>query len=218
MQNNIPTVFVADDEESVRHSLTWLLQSISVNVQAYPSAQVFLDTGVSCSYGCLITDVRMPGMSGLQFQDALIEKDFGLPIIFLSAYGDAQMGAQAIKKGAIDFLQKPYRNQDLVDAVNAALQVSKDRLDKQDEKSDAADCFQTLSQRERGVLDLVVAGKSSKVIAQALGISPKTVEAHRARIMSKLGVRSSADLIHLSLRHNSNSHCRQCKWHSVSEK
>lgn len=218
MQNIIPTVFVADDEESVRHSLTWLLQSISVNVQTYPSAQIFLDAGVSCRHGCLISDVRMPGMSGLQLQDALIEKDFGLPIIFLSAYGDAQMGAQAIKKGAIDFLQKPYRNQDLVDAVNTALQMSKDRMDKQDKQSGSTDYFETLSQRELGVLDLVVAGKSSKVIAQMLGISHKTVEAHRARIMSKLGVRSSADLIHLSLRHNSNSHCRQCKWHSVSEK
>jgi two-component system response regulator TtrR len=142
----------------------------------------------------------MPSMSGLQLQNVLIEKNFRLPTILQSAYGDAQMGAQATKRGAIDFLQKPYRNQDLVDAVNAALRSSKDLMDKQAEKSKHRDCFESLSQREREILNMVVAGDSSKVIARMLGISHKTVEAHRARIMNKLGVKSTIDLIHSIVR------------------
>lgn len=210
---NAPTVFVVDDEKSVRDSLTWLLNSISLNVQAYESAKDFLAADVSCSYGCVILDVRMQNVSGLQLQQALYERDFKLPIIFLSAYGDAQMGAQAVKKGAFDFLQKPYRNQDLLDAVNAALALSKEASGKQNEKQKHSDLLATLSQREMEILDKVVCGHSSKEIARLLGISHKTVEAHRGRIMSKLGLKSSGDLIHFAMR--SNSHCRDCEWLSV---
>lgn len=208
-----PTVFVVDDEESVRHSLTWLLNSISLKVQSYDSAAAFLAADISCAYGCLILDVRMQTTSGLQLQEALCAKGFALPIIFLSAYGDAQMGAQAIKKGAIDFLQKPYRNQDLLDAVNAALRLSKEAMGKQNEKLKYLDCLGSLSQREKEILDLVVGGNSSKEIARILGISHKTVEAHRGRLMSKLGVKSSGDLMHLSMLNS--SHCRDCKWLSL---
>ncbi|WP_018992961.1 response regulator transcription factor [Aromatoleum toluclasticum] len=207
-----PTVFVVDDEESVRHSLKWLLGSIALDVKMYESPQAFLDTDFSCDYGCLILDVRMQALSGLQLQEVLCERAFKLPIIFLSAYGDAQMGAQAIKKGAIDFLQKPYRNQDLLDAVNAALTQSKETLSKQSEQHKYRNCFESLSLREKEIFDLVVEGNSSKEIARILGISPKTVEAHRGRLMSKLGVRSSGELIQLSML--TNSHCVECKWAS----
>lgn len=207
-----PTVFVVDDEESVRHSLSWLLGSISLDVKMYDSAQAFLDAAVECSYGCLILDVRMQALSGLQLQEALCERGFNLPIIFLSAYGDAQMGAQAVKRGAVDFLQKPYRNQDLLDAVNAALTQSKETAGKQSERLKHRDCLESLSLREKEIFDLVVEGNSSKEIARILGISPKTVEAHRGRLMSKLGVRSSGELIQLSML--TNTHCLECKWAS----
>lgn len=208
-----PTVFVVDDEESVRHSLTWLLNSISLKVQSYASAKAFLEADISCSYGCLILDVRMQNISGLQLQETLCQTGIRLPIIFLSAYGDAQMGAQAVKKGAIDFLQKPYRNQDLLDAVSAALELSKEAMGKQNEKFKYLDCLDSLSQREKEILDLVVAGNSSKEVARILGISHKTVEAHRSRLMSKLGVKSLGDLIHLAMLNK--SHCRDCKWLSL---
>lgn len=207
-----PTVFVVDDEESVRHSLNWLLSSVALDVKMFDSAQAFLSADISCSYGCLILDVRMQALSGLQLQEALCARGFSLPIIFLSAYGDAQMGAQAVKKGAIDFLQKPYRNQDLLDAVNAALKLSKDAMGQQSEKLKYRDCLESLSQREKEILDLVVEGNSSKEIARVLEISHKTVEAHRGRIMSKLGVKSSGELIQRAML--TSSHCRDCRWFS----
>lgn len=210
VENLSPAVFVVDDEESVRHSLKWLFGSVALDVKMYDSPQAFLDADISCSYGCLILDVRMQSLSGLQLQEALCERGFNLPIIFLSAYGDAQMGAQAIKRGAIDFLQKPYRNQDLLDAVNAALIESKEARGKQSERHKYRDCLESLSLREKEIFDLVVEGNSSKEIARILGISPKTVEAHRGRLMSKLGVRSSGELIQLSML--TNSHCLECKW------
>lgn len=208
-----PTIFVIDDEKSVRDSVKWLFNSVSIQVKTFDRAQEFLDHDVNTQYGCLITDVRMPDVSGFQLQDILCEKRFHLPVIFLSAYGDAQMGAQAIKKGAIDFLQKPYRNQDLLDAANIALRISKENLDKQLEQRKYFDWLDGLSQREKETLDLVVAGRSSKEIARVLGISYKTVEAHRARVMRKLGARSSSDLVHLAIMNN--RHCRGCQWLSL---
>ncbi|MBI5920523.1 MAG: response regulator transcription factor [Betaproteobacteria bacterium] len=207
---NAPRVFVIDDEESVRHSLTWLLNSISLKVEEFSSAQQFLDANISCEYGCLIVDVRMPNMSGLQLQKELLERGFQLPLIFLSAYGDGHMGAQAIKNGAIDFLQKPYQNQDLLDAVNAALKLSKGQMESKNKKLDYFDKFDSLSQREKEILSLVVDGKTSKEIAQTLKISPKTVEAHRASFLRKLGAKSASSVVHLAV--HSNSHCRDCEW------
>lgn len=208
-----PTIFVIDDERSVRDSIKWLFNSISINVRVFETAQEFLDSNIDYKYGCLILDVRMQNMSGLQLQSTLYDMKFPLPLVFLSAYGDAQMGAQAIKKGAIDFLQKPYRNQDLLDAVNIALRQSKEALDAQVERDKYLHWLDSLSQREKETLELVVAGKSSKEIARSLGISYKTVEAHRARVMKKLGARTSSDLVHLSLMNN--SHCRDCRWVSL---
>ncbi len=208
-----PTIFVIDDERSVRESIKWLFNSISMNVKLFESPQEFLDADLEFRHGCLILDVRMQNMSGLQLQNILYEQNFPLPLIFLSAYGDAQMGAQAVKKGAIDFLQKPYRNQDLLDTVNTALRLSKEVLDKEMERDKYIGWLDSLSLREKGVLEQVVAGKSSKEIARNLGISYKTVEAHRARVMKKLGARSASDLVHLALMNN--SHCRGCRWLSL---
>lgn len=205
-----PRVFVVDDEQSVRDSLKWLFNSISLNVETYDSAQAFLDADIGQQYGCVVLDVRMQNMSGLQLQSVLLERKFPLPVIFLSAYGDAQMGAQAIKNGAIEFLQKPYRNQDLVDAVNSALLLSKERIEAKTKKQKYVSCLENLSLREKEILELVVAGQSSKEIARTLSISPKTVEAHRARLISKLGTKSAKDMMHLAMLNN--DHCQECKW------
>lgn len=210
MDHCVPTVYVVDDEESVRDSLKWLFNSISLRVETFDSAQSFLNANISSSYGCLILDVRMPDMGGLQLQSMLCDRKFMLPIIFLSAYADAQMGAQAIKSGASDFLQKPYRNQALIDAVNAALRLSRELLDKKSENVKYLLLLNSLSHREREVLSLVVAGKVNKVIARMLGISHKTVEAHRARVISKLGVKSISELMSFAMLNN--TRCRDCKW------
>lgn len=200
-----PRVFVIDDEESVRHSLSWLLSSISLKVEEFSSAQEFLDANISCSNGCIIVDVRMPNMSGLQLQKILLEKNLSLPIIFLSAYGDGHMGAQAIKNGAVDFLQKPYQNQELLDAVNAALRMCKEQM----ERCSRFDKFYSLSIREREILGLVAEGKTSKQIAQSLQISPKTVEAHRASLLKKLGAKSTSSVVHFAWL-ATNRRCREC--------
>jgi two-component system response regulator TtrR len=210
MQSIAPHVFVVDDEQTVRDSLKWLFNSMSLKVETYDSAQAFLDADVTHTYGCAVIDVRMPHMSGLKLQSLLSEKNFSLPVIFLSAYGDAQMGAQAVKRGAIDFLQKPYRNQDLVDSVNSALSLSRERMQKKNETQRHTSSLEGLSQREKDVLEFVGSGKSSKEIARILEISPKTVDAHRARLMSKLGVKSASNLMHFAMLNT--QHCRECKW------
>ena len=206
----VPTVFVVDDEKSVLDSIKWLFNSIAIRVKTFESAEHFLDHELDTRHGCVITDVRMQNVSGLELQNILSARRFRLPLIFLSAYGDAQMGAQAIKRGAIDFLQKPYRSQDLLDAVNAALRSSKEALEKENERTKHLSWLDGLSQREKETFDLMVAGKSSKAIARVLGISFKTVEAHRARVMRKLGARSSGELLQLAIM--SNIHCRECQW------
>jgi len=211
--STIPTIYAVDDDKSVRDSIKWLFNSIALPVKTFETAQEFLDTNLKAKHGCLILDVRMPNMSGLQLQSTLYDLKFSLPLIFLSGYGDAQMGAQAIKKGAIDFLQKPYRNQDLLDAVNMALRINKEAMDAQSERDKYLNWLDSLSLREKETLELVVVGQSSKEIARTLGISYKTVEAHRARVMKKLGVRTSSDLVHLSIMNN--THCRGCRWLSL---
>jgi two-component system response regulator TtrR len=210
MRNATPRVFVVDDEKSVRESLKWLFDSVSLEVETFDSAQAFLDADVTHDYGCLVLDVRMQNLSGLQLQAILCDKEFPLPVIFLSAYGDAQMGAQAVKRGAIDFLQKPYRNQDLLDAVNQALQMSAERLDKKTLNTKHTEALEKLSVRENEILELLGSGMSSKEIARNLGISPKTVDVHRAHLMSKLGIKSSKDLIPFAILNS--GYCRKCKW------
>jgi len=204
-----PRLLVVDDEQSVRDSISWLFNSVGIEVLTFGSAQAFLDANVQCAHGCLISDVRMQNISGLQLLDMLRDSNFTLPFIFLSAYGDAQLGAQAIKKGAIDFLQKPYRSQDLLDSVNDALRRSKEALRQRAERVKASSWLEGLSQREKETLDLVVSGKSSKEIARVLGISYKTVEAHRARILKKTGVRTSGDLVRLAALENTG--CDSCR-------
>jgi FixJ family two-component response regulator len=190
-----PTVFVVDDEAAVRSSLRWLLESIKLKVEAFDSAENFLSSMTADRPGCIVLDVRMPGMSGPELMDVLVERHVTTPIIFLSAHGDVPLAVRTIKGGAVDFLQKPYNNQQFLERVRQALELDAKNRERRKVHGDTASRIEALSAREREILDLVVEGSSNKVIGRALGISYKTVEAHRARLMRKMGVSSFAELM-----------------------
>lgn len=188
-------VHIVDDDESVRDGLKFLLESIGVNIREYARAEEFLTSYESNPPECMLLDVRMPGMSGIELQKQLNGKSIDLPIIILTGHGDIQMAVQAMKKGAIDFIQKPYDQEVLIDLVRNALKKSSEDMRRLLEEEEREDRLAHLTTRERQVLDLVVVGETNKAIASKLDISPKTVETHRARIMEKLSARSLADLI-----------------------
>lgn len=194
-----PTVFVVDDESSVRSSLQWLLESIRLRVETFESAEAFLAKLQGDRAGCLVLDVRMPGMSGPELMDRLKELHVSMPIIFLSAHGDVPLAVRTMKGGALDFLQKPYNNQQFLERVRQALDLDAKSRTQRRQQCDTATRIDGLSGREREILDLVVEGQSNKVIGRALGISYKTVEAHRARLMRKMGVASFAELMQVVL-------------------
>lgn len=194
-----PVVFVVDDESSVRSSLQWLLESIRLKVEAFDSAESFLERVDSDHPGCIVIDVRMPGMSGPELMDRLGELGVRMPIIFLSAHGDVPLAVRVMKGGALDFLQKPYNNQQFLERVRQALALDKKNRSWREQQGDTASRIDALSGREREILDLVVEGQSNKVIGRALGISYKTVEAHRARLMRKMGVSNFAELMQVVL-------------------
>jgi FixJ family two-component response regulator len=188
-------VHIVDDDESVRDGLKWLLESIGFKILEYARAEEFLAAYEPNPPECLLLDVRMPGMSGIELQKTINGKEIALPIIILTGHGDIQMAVQAMKKGAVDFIQKPYNQDVLIDLVKGALQKSSDDMRRTLEEVEREDRLAHLTARERQVLDLVVVGETNKAIASKLDISPKTVETHRARIMEKLCARSLADLI-----------------------
>ncbi len=194
-----PVVFVVDDEDSVRSSLKWLLESIRLNVETFESAETFLERIDGDHPGCIVLDVRMPGMSGPELMDKLNDLHVSMPIIFLSAHGDVPLAVRTMKGGALDFLQKPYNNQQFLERVRQALELDKKNRSWREQQGDTAARIEALSGREREILDLVVEGQSNKVIGRALGISYKTVEAHRARLMRKMGVASFAELMQVVL-------------------
>ena len=190
-------VFVVDDDEAVRDALSMMLQTAGYRVESFASATQFLDEYQPQQSGCLILDVRMPGISGLELQDTLAESGSALPIVFLTGHGDVPMAVRAVKRGAFDFLQKPVDDRQLLSAVDAALafaaQQGGDSV--HDRPNPAA--IELLSAREREVLDLILTGKQTRTIAEELFISAKTVEFHRGHIYAKLGVSSLAELFSL---------------------
>ena len=194
-----PTVFVVDDEASVRSSLQWLLESIRLKVETFDSAEAFLIKPPIDRPGCLVLDVRMPGMTGPELMDKLNQMHLMMPIIFLSAHGDVPLAVRTMKGGAFDFLQKPYNNQQFLERIRLALEMDGKNRNLRKQKGDTAVRIDALSGREREILDLVIEGQSNKVIGRALGISYKTVEAHRARLMRKMGVASFAELMQVVL-------------------
>lgn len=199
-------VHLVDDNEGFRDSTAWLLETAGFQVHAYAGGEVFLaahaDTAALEGEQCLISDIRMPGMSGLQLQDELLRRGITLPLIFVTAHGDVPLAVEAMRKGAVNFLEKPFGDDTLIDAVRLALRKAVPMAhDAELASDDGEDRLNRLSPRERQVLELVIASKPNKIIADVLGISIKTVELHRANMMNKLQVRSLPELMKVALRH-----------------
>jgi FixJ family two-component response regulator len=194
-----PTVFVVDDDDAVRDSLKLLLKSIGLAVMAYPSAPEFLAAYRTEQAGCLILDIRMPGMSGLELQQQLNVRGAVIPVVFISGHGDIPMAVEAMQHGAFDFLQKPFRDQDLIDRVQKAMERDAASRDQLRQLGRIQERLDSLTARERQVLGLMVLGKQNKVMAGELGVSQRTVEIHRARVMEKTEARSLAQLVRMTL-------------------
>ncbi|WP_374624071.1 response regulator transcription factor [Pandoraea sp.] len=199
------TVFVVDDDEAVRDSLRWLLEANGYHVRGFASAEEFLSHYNGHQLGCLILDVRMPGMSGLELQEKLVENKFNIPIIFVTGHGDVPMAVDTMKKGAMDFIEKPFDEAELRSQVERMLSKARQDASSQREQQAAEDLLSKLTSREHQVLERIIAGRLNKQIADDLGISIKTVEAHRANIMEKLNVNTVADLLRLALSKRSSA-------------
>jgi RNA polymerase sigma factor (sigma-70 family) len=195
MNAGVPTVFVVDDDNSTRELLVWLMKRSDLAVEAFPDARSFLDAFAAERPGCLVLDLNMPGMSGLDLQQHLKEQGVLLPVIFLSAGADIPKAVRAVREGAVDFIEKPFDYKRVVELVRQCLQRDRELRAGRERRKAVSDRLGQLTQREREVLDLVVAGKHNREIAEALDISIKTVEAHRARLMEKLGVGSLVELV-----------------------
>jgi RNA polymerase sigma factor (sigma-70 family) len=195
---NEPTVFIVDDDEAVRDSIAELATSIGLHAASFASAQQFLNSYDPYRAGCLVLDVRMAHMSGSALQEKLLAMGATIPIVFISGHGDIPVAIKAIKAGAVDFVQKPYRDQQLLDSINEALQRDASRRAAAKLSDGFAERLTTLTDRERQVMELVIKGRSSKAIANSLGISYRTVEVHRSHILEKLNVATVPELIHLA--------------------
>ena len=196
------TVFIVDDDEAVRDSLRWLLEANGYRVRAYASAESFLDEYDAMQLGVLIADVRMPGMNGLELQEQLMARKSPMPIVFITGHGDVPMAVSTMKKGAIDFLEKPFNESDLREIVARMFEQATQRISAAQAQRDHEAMLSRLTAREQQVLERIVAGRLNKQIADDLGISIKTVEAHRANIMEKLEVTTVADLMKIALASN----------------
>ena len=188
-------IYVVDDDEALRDSLVWLLESSGHHVRAWESAESFLRDFQPAMTGCLVLDVRMPGMSGLELFEELKRRHFTLPVIFITGHGDVPMAVSAVKKGAVDFIEKPFSERDMLNLISECLAAEQQSRDKRQLEAETARRLTHLTQREREVLDLIIAGKLNKQIADVLGISIKTVEVHRARVMEKMEANSLAELV-----------------------
>jgi two-component system response regulator FixJ len=191
-------VYVVDDDSAVRESLGLLLKSVGLSSEVYESAQAFLDSYRPDRVSCLVADIRMPGMSGLELQKALTALKIEIPIIFITGHGDVPMAVHAMKAGAMDFLSKPFGNQELLERVRRALSLAEVRFRSRQEEAEVRARYELLTPREAEVMAMVVRGAANKVIAMDLGVSQRTVELHRARVMQKMAVRSLAELVRLS--------------------
>lgn len=194
------TVFVVDDDASVREALASLVQSVGLGVQVFGSAQEFVDQARADVPSCLVLDVRLPGPSGLDLQRQLAESGVRIPIIFITGHGDIPMSVRALKAGAVEFLPKPFRDQDLLDAIQLAIRNDRARRAEQQEGARLQMRFGSLTPREQEVMALVVSGRPNKQIAAALGTSTVTVKVHRSRVMQKMAAESLADLVRMAER------------------
>jgi len=191
-------VFIVEDDPSMRNALKSLLRSVGLEPAVYASAQEFLETRRPDAPSCLILDVRLPGLSGLDLQRELSAANIQIPIIFITAHGDIPMSVRAMKAGAVEFLTKPFRDQDLLDAIQASLAQDRIRLQKENELSELRKRYESLTTRERELLPLVISGRPNKEIAFEIGTSEITVKVHRGHLMRKMQARSFADLLRMA--------------------
>ena len=194
------TVVVIDDDPEVREALQGLLQTVRLRAELFASVTDFLDSARPDLPGCLVLDVRLPGRSGLEFQNDLAKAQVHLPIIFVTGYGDVPMSVRAMKAGAVEFLTKPIRPQELLDAIHRAIEQDRARRDREQVIGDLRGRLETLTRREREVMALAVAGRLNKQIAAEIGLSEATVKLHRGQVMRKMGARSLADLVRMGDR------------------
>ena len=193
-----PVVQIVDDDDSLRQGVASLLRSMGLNALTYSSAQEFLETSRLDAPGCIVLDIRLPGMSGLDFQEQLAGLGIRLPVVLMTGHGDIPMSVRAMKAGAVDFLPKPFRDQDMIDAVIVAINRDRTQRDKVGQSLAITDRYARLSPREREVMALVTAGKLNKQVAGELGLSEVTVKIHRGAAMRKMEARSLADLVRMA--------------------
>ncbi len=194
------TVFIVDDEEPVRDSIGLLLRSVGLRSRGYPDARAFLDTYQPGQPGCLVLDIRMPRMSGMELQQELNRRGWGIPLIFITGHGDVPMAVEAMRAGAVDFLQKPFKDDDLIRRVQKALEQDLRLREQLGAREQIRSRYGSLTPREREIAERLVAGDANKVIAIDLGLSERTVELHRAHIMQKMEARGIAPLVQLLLQ------------------
>jgi FixJ family two-component response regulator len=198
------TVFYVDDDEAMCESIRFLMESVSLNIETFSSARKFLDSYDTARPGCLLLDVRMPEMSGLELQEQLRKRKINIPIIFITGHGDVPMATRAMKAGAVEFLTKPFNDQTLLDSIQNAIEIDTERRNIAQERDRIADRINKLTPREFEVMQCVIKGNLNKVTAYELGISSKTVELHRAKIMEKMQAKSLAQLVAMVLIHEGN--------------
>lgn len=194
------TVFVVDDDPAIRKSLRWLIESVGLKVETHELASDFLESYSPDSPGCLVLDVRIPGMSGLELQEKLRDRGYDIPVVIVSGYGDVPMAVRAMKAGAVDFLEKPVSDQVLLDYIQKGIERDINNKKSRSENKELMERKQSLTRRELEVMEHVVSGQSSREIAEILNVSFKTIEAHRAKIMKKMMAKSVPKLIQMDLQ------------------
>ena len=197
-------VNIVDDDEAVRDAIGMLMNSVKLSARTFDSARTFLASFDPSKPGCIVLDVRMPDMSGLDLQRELVRREVSTPIIIITGHGDVPMAVRALKEGAMDFIEKPFHDQDLLDSISKAITKSISLLREQAARARFRLQSNLLSAREKQVMDMLVAGKCSKDIGNALNISSKTVDVHRGHILDKTGAKSIIELVHLNLSHGQN--------------
>jgi FixJ family two-component response regulator len=198
-EENEAIVFIVDDDASVRDSLRWLIESVQLKVECYATAQEFMDEYQGQQTGCVVLDVRMPGISGLDLQEELRQQGFVLPVIIITGHADVPMAVRAFKSGVFDFIEKPFNDQHLIDRIQQAIEKSRSQVISLQRRQEARGRLKKLSSREKQVLDCIVAGSSNKKMARELDISIKTIETHRANLMSKMKAGSVSELVRVAL-------------------
>jgi two-component system, LuxR family, response regulator DctR len=191
---NTGIAYLVDDDAAIRDALVWLLRSRGIAAQVWPSAEAFLSDYSKEMHGCLVLDIRMVGMTGIELYDQLLSRGCALPVIFLTGHGDVPLAVKALKHGAFDFIEKPFNDNELADRVIEALQLEESRRWRDADKAQISERLAALTEREQEVMAAILAGKLNKVIADELQIAMRTVEVHRARIFEKMGVRSAVEL------------------------